>query len=122
LHWQRRSIVPFSTSIPAIFKESMSDITPDLIDRLFDYIKTEIPGMSDNVQRYKSAVRAEFAGEMCYIADKPKTKRQEDAAKVLSLFNGRNSVTIARKLNISRMTVWRYIKQSGGMTLPPPHH
>lgn len=94
----------------------MSDITPDLIDRMFDYIKEEIPGMSNNLHRYKSAVRAEFAGEMCYIADKPKTKRQEDAAKVLSQFNGRNSVTIARKLNISRMTVWRYIKQAGGMT------
>ena len=86
---------------------------PDVVDRIFEYMLTELPQISESVQKYKEAVRAEFAGEKCYIANRPATKRQEEAAMVLSLFNGRNTSEIARKLNISPVTVWRYIKQQG---------
>ena len=93
--------------------QTLIDAEPDLVDRIFDYILTEMPEISAAVLKHKSAVRAEFAGEKCYIANRPATHRQEQAAQVLALFNGRNTHEIARKLHISPVTVWRYIKQQG---------
>lgn len=84
---------------------------PDLVDRIFDYILTELPQIAASVQKHKAAVRAEFAGEECYIAGKPATLRQEQTAQVLALFNGRNASEVARRLNIGRATVYRIIKQ-----------
>ena len=93
--------------------QTLIDAEPDLVDRIFDYILAEMPDMAASVQKHKAAVRAEFAGEKCYIANRPATQRQEEAAQVLALFNGRNTHEIARKLHISPVTVWRYIKQQG---------
>jgi len=91
---------------------------PDLVDRLFDYILSDpalalaikqLPsGAADPIGRIKTAVRAEFAGEECYIAG-----RRVQSADVLALFNGRNATEVARRLNISRATVYRHIKQPG---------
>ena len=89
---------------------------PDLVDRIFDYIMAELPQIADSVQKHKAAVRAEFKGEHCYIAGRPATARQETVCKVLSLFNGRNATEVARKLQISRRTVYRIIKQPGGIS------
>ena len=63
--------------------------------------------------RKKEDVRAEFRGEECYIAGMPATARQERVSQVLALFNGRNSSEVARRLGISRKTVYRHIKQAG---------
>jgi Mor family transcriptional regulator len=98
---------------------------PDLVDRIFDYILSD-PVLAEairkgaeiektSVARLKSAVRAEFKGEECYIAGRPITARQEMVAQVLSLFNGRNATEVARRLNISKRTVYRVIKQPGGL-------
>lgn len=107
---------------------------PDLVDRIFEYIFSE-PAMARAVQamatarhhtgaasaasaepdplhHLKAAVRAEFQGERCYITARPVTQRQEQAAQVLQLFNGRNANEVARRLQISRTSVYRYIKQA----------
>jgi len=87
---------------------------PDLVDRIFDYLIEQMPEISRIAADLKPAVRAEFAGEECYIATRPATARQEMVAQVLSLFNGRNASEVARELKISRATVYRVIKQPGG--------
>ena len=88
---------------------------PDLVDRIFDYILQEMPEIAESVQKHKASVRAEFKGEHCYIMGKPTTQRQETVCQVLALFNGRNASEVARKLQISRRTVYRIIKQPGGI-------
>ena len=98
---------------------------PDLVDRIFDYILSD-PVLAEairkgaqtektSVAKLKTAVRAEFKGEECYIAGRPATARQEMVAQVLSLFNGRNATEVARCLNISKRTVYRVLKQPGGL-------
>lgn len=112
---------------------------PDLVDRIFEYIFSDpamaravqamavvsdhavqaamapaSPAAVDPLQNLKAAVRAEFHGERCYITARPVTQRQEQAAQVLQLFNGRNANEVARRLQISRTSVYRYIKQARG--------
>ena len=87
----------------------------DLVDRIFDYILEEFPEMRTSVERLdelKTATRAEFRGENAYINSRAPTERQRQVAEVLRLFNGRNATEVARRLHISRATVYRYIKQS----------
>jgi len=95
---------------------------PDLVDRIFDYLLSD-PSMAravqamatanqQPVQHLKAAVRAEFSGERCYITATPATDRQERVAEVLRLFNGRNATEVARRLQIGRTTVYRYVRQS----------
>ena len=86
---------------------------PDLVDRIFDYIMAELPEIAASMQKHKDAVRAEFRGEECYIASRPATARQQTVSQVLSLFDGRNATEVARRLQISRATVYRVLKQPG---------
>lgn len=91
---------------------------PDLVDRIFDYILSDpvlAVAMQSHakvggtpIQSLKDSVRAEFAGERQYI-----TNRRTKAGQILALFNGRNASEVARRLTISRATVYRIIKQSG---------
>jgi len=86
---------------------------PDLVDRIFEYLLAEFPqlaGDAARVQKAQTAVRAEFAGEEVYIQ---KRSSKDIAAEVLRLFNGRNATEVARRLQIHRATVYRYLKQSG---------
>ncbi len=89
------------------------DAEPDLVDRIFEYLLTEIPDIADQADKLKRAVRAEFKGDRYYIADKPATVRQHQVSQVLSLFDGRNATEVARRLGIGRSTVYRILKQSG---------
>ena len=97
----------------------------DLVDRIFEYILSD-PVLAEairkgaqsekiSVAKLKTAVRAEFNGERCYITGRPATARQEMVAQVLALFNGRNATEVARRLNISKRTVYRALKQPGGL-------
>lgn len=90
---------------------------PDLVDRIFDYLLAEFPHVAgctpDQLAVAKAAVRAEFRGEECYIAARSATDRQQMVSNILSLFNGRNATEVARRLHISRATVYRSIKQAG---------
>ena len=97
---------------------------PDLVDRIFDYILSEFPQIAgqppEKIATTKAAVRAEFKGEECYIAGRPASVRQEVVSNVLAMFNGRNATEVARRLKISRRTVYRIIKQPGGVKKVPP--
>lgn len=87
---------------------------PDLVDRIFEYIVQEVPGIAPpRLAQLKIDIRAEFAGEDHYIAKRPLTERQALVAQVLALFNGRNASELARTLQISRATVYRVLKQPG---------
>ena len=88
---------------------SLLQAEPDLVDRIFDYLieaHPEIAGLKlDDARR---AVRSHLAGSRYYVASR---KRDDVASRVLSLFNGRNATEVARKLGISRATVYRCLKQ-----------
>lgn len=103
--------------------QSLPHAKPDLVDRIFDYILAEFPQISGQpahkIATTKAAVRAEFKGEECYIASRQPTDRQQTVAQVLALFNGRNATEVARRLQISRRTVYRVIKQPGGIKKVP---
>lgn len=103
--------------------DKLIQIEPDLVDRIFEYIFSD-PALADalkrnsesegaNLAKLKDAVRSEFSGEECYIASRPATARQQTVSEVLSLFNGRNATEVARRLKISRSTVYRSLKQAG---------
>ena len=112
--------------------QALIQTEPDLVDRIFDYIFQD-PALAaalqaqveqdaeqdaeqageDKLTTLKTAVRAEFKGEECYIAGRPESERQKTVAKVLALFNGRNASEVARKLHIGRASVYRIIKQAG---------
>lgn len=105
---------------PAAKPPALQDLIaaePDLVDRIFDYILAEFPAIAgqppDKIATTKAAVRAEFKGEECYIAGRPASARQEMVSNVLALFNGRNAAEVARRLQISRATVYRVLKQPG---------
>lgn len=86
---------------------------PDLVDRIFEYLLAEFPqlaGDAARVEKAQAAVRAEFAGEEVYIQ---KRSSRDIAGEVLRLFNGRNATEVARRLQIHRATVYRYLKQAG---------
>lgn len=96
---------------------------PDLVDRMFEYILSDpelvaaiskIGGNKTNqVDALKASVRAEFKGETVYVAS-----RRALTDSVLALFNGRNATEVARRLQISRATVYRHLKQAGPTKIP----
>lgn len=86
---------------------------PDLVDRIFDYLLAEFPQLAGDPQRVaqaQAAVRAEFAGERVYIK---KRARNELDAGMLQLFHGHNLGEAARRLGVSRSTVYRHLKKRG---------
>lgn len=86
---------------------------PDLVDRMFDFICELCPEIVDRAEELKRATRAEFRGEEVYIPKNARTERQAKVQEVMRLFNGRNATEVARRLNISRRSVYRWVKQSG---------
>lgn len=89
---------------------------PDLVDRIFEFLADDprLAALDTRVlATLKTAVRQEFRGEECYIAGRPASARQELAASVLAMFNGRNASEVARALRIGRATVYRVLKQAG---------
>lgn len=110
-----KTIGPASTKPAAL--DALTAQEPDLVDRIFDYLLAEFPQIAgERIDSAKAAVRAEFGGEDVYIPARGATERQRLVAEVLSLFNGRNASEIARRLGISRASVYRFLKQS---RLPP---
>jgi Mor family transcriptional regulator len=86
----------------------------DLVDAIVEFISVEFPEMAEKVKELKVAVRAEFSGNMTYIPKRSASARAKLVQDVMSLFNGRNAVEVARRLNIGRATVYRIIKTEGG--------
>ena len=101
------------THTPPKELQALLDAEPDLVDRIFEYLLAEFPqlaGNPDKVHHAQVAVRAEFAGAEVYIQ---KRANQALAFDVLRLFDGRNASEVARRLGVSRRTVYRYLKQPG---------
>ena len=92
---------------------------PDLVDRIFDYVLELIPELASvtdtpaKIDKAKAAVRSEFKGDRAYVRSSAEEARRELARQVLTQFNGRNATELARRLRISRATVYRYLKQVG---------
>jgi len=87
--------------------------SPDLVDAIFDYIVAEFPEIRERAAELRAATREEFRGIETYIPQRSAADRKKLMDDVLRLFNGRNATEVARRLNISRATVYRYIKTSG---------
>ncbi len=87
---------------PEIRAEASRNI--ELVELIVAYVIAEFDSL-------RPEVRAEFAGDAGYIAKRTAAERAQLAADVLALFNGRNASEVGRRLNISRATVYRVIKQ-----------
>src|SRR5687768_12495515 len=86
----------------------------DLVDRIFEYVLQEFPEIQRaRLQAAKRSVRERFGGREEYVRSAATVEREEQADQVLALFNGRNATEVARRLKISRATVYRLIKQPG---------
>lgn len=110
-----QAAAPVRSSAPAA-PSPQAIAEPDLVDRIFEFLADDHRLAVLDAQALaalKTAVRAEFKGEECYIAGRPASARQELAATVLAMFNGRNATEVARALRIGRATVYRVLKQSG---------
>lgn len=68
---------------------------------------------ADVLEQVRADLRAEFAGESLYIPRVGQTERQKRVTSVLRLFDGRNATEVARRLGISRATVYRVLRQAG---------
>lgn len=92
-------------------------VEQDLVDRIFEYLLEQCPQIRNmqeaELERTKLAVRDEFGSSIAYVRTSHKTRRAEITRQILTLFNGRNTTEIARRLQISRTTVYRIIKQEG---------
>jgi Mor family transcriptional regulator len=95
--------------------DALVDKTPDLVDRIFDYLVEVVPVMRDHAEELKAEVRAEFGGGLHYVQADAKLRQSQRMQDILRLFNGRNPTEVARALGISRPTVYRYLKQAGSM-------
>lgn len=93
--------------------DALVDKTPDLVDRIFDYLVEVVPAMREHAADLKAEVRAEFGGERQYVKFDAELRQSQRMQAVLRLFDGRNATEVARALGISRPTVYRYLKQAG---------
>lgn len=98
---------------PGMVAPGMASLPPDLVELIFAYILAEFPEISERAAVLKEAARKEFSGIETYIPQRTQTDRQRLVSEALSLFNGRNATEVARRLNISRATVYRIIKTAG---------
>lgn len=71
------------------------------------------PSIQGEADELKATIRSEFGGQTQYIHADVKGRQEKRMKEVLSLFNGRNATEVARKVGISRPTVYRYLKQAG---------
>lgn len=86
-------------------------VEPDFVTAMFDLLCERHPELQSNRPDLEQVVRNHFKGARAYVAAKPDTA--QTAVQVLTLFNGRNAREVARRLGISRATVYRVLKQSG---------
>lgn len=85
----------------------------DLIARMVSYVVNVEPALAKRRAQITDDLRKEFGGERWYVPSRHKTERQERITAILATFNGRNASEVARKLNVSRATVYRVLKQPG---------
>lgn len=94
--------------------DALLAVQPDLVDRIFEYLIAAHPEIATlKLDSTRQAVRAEFHGERARIGPRSTSERRRLMQDVLALFNGRNAAEIARRLGLSRATVYRWLKQAG---------
>ena len=87
------------------------DREPDLVTAIFDVLIESHPDLMALREEGESAVRHRLKGLRGTVTDQPDSDTL--ARRVLSLFNGRNPREVARRLRVSRATVYRILKQAG---------
>lgn len=92
------------------------DNEPDFVDRVFEYLLAEFPQLAGapKLAQTERALRERFGARTVWVRSAAEAERAQLAESVLALFNGRNATEVARRLRISRATVYRYLKQPGG--------
>lgn len=83
----------------------------DLVTAIFDVLIETHPDLAAVREEGEHAVRHRLKGLRGTVTDRPDSETL--ARRVLSLFNGRNPREVARRLHISRGTVYRVLKQAG---------
>ena len=83
----------------------------DLVTAIFDVLIEAHPELQTVREEGEQAVRHRLKGLRGTVTDRPDSDTL--ARRVLSLFNGRNPREVARKLHVSRGTVYRVLKQAG---------
>jgi Mor family transcriptional regulator len=84
----------------------------DLIDKIFEFIQIEFPEMHDKAFAQKELALREFAGIETYIPRRSQAERDRIAREVITVFNGSNAHEVAKRVCISRSSVYRIIKAS----------
>jgi transcriptional regulator of acetoin/glycerol metabolism len=84
----------------------------DLVDGIFAYLLELLPEIRDQAPELKVAIRRHIGGQRHYVRA-TESDPDSTAREVLRLFNGRNATEVARRLNIGRTTVYRFLKQHG---------
>ena len=87
------------------------DREPDLVTAIFDVLIESHPDLMALREEGENAVRHRLKGLRGTVTDQPDSDTL--ARRVLSLFNGRNPREVARRLRVSRATVYRILKQAG---------
>lgn len=99
---------------PAVFVGQSTperDREPDLVTAIFDVLIESHPDLVALREDGEAAVRHRLKGLRGTVTDQPDSDTL--ARRVLSLFNGRNPREVARRLRVSRATVYRILKQAG---------
>ena len=87
---------------------------PDLVDRIIEYVSKLPNAVHSDPQSLELVLRREFGGQHeAYVRSAAEMQQRLRVRDVMMLFNGRNATEVARKLQISRATVYRIIKQPG---------
>lgn len=84
---------------------------PDLVTAIFDVLIETHPDLATLREDGEHAVRHRLKGLRGTVTDRPDSDTL--ARRVLSMFNGRNPREVARRLHLSRGTVYRLLKQAG---------
>ncbi len=83
----------------------------DLVTAFFDVLLEVRPDLAEIRHEGEQVVRHRLKGLRGTITDRP--DRDTLARRVLEMFNGRNAREVARRLRVSRGTVYRLLKQAG---------
>lgn len=88
----------------------------DVLEEIFAAIAEQLPEVASGPQRVeavKAIIRERFAGIEVYVPRRPVAERRQLDRRIAELFDGRNATEVARRLGISRATVYRKLKQPG---------
>lgn len=91
---------------------------PDFVDLVWQYLLANWPQRladipAEEVDSIKQHIRRCERGQRPYISPACVAAREQEAQRILALFNGRNATEVARRIGCSRAKVYRVLKQAG---------